>query len=112
VIQEDMELENPLITVGSEAAGSVLRLAGPLGVGEAESLRLAALDVYARGRNARVDWRAAERIDCSVLQVLLCLRDGLAEKGLALSTTEPTDAVAGYLRTAGVADLFEKAPLE
>jgi anti-anti-sigma factor len=91
----------PPIAIAVEDQCSVLRLAGALGVNDAESLRQAALDLCARGCNVRVDWTAVERIDCSVLQVLVALRARLTARGLSLDAARLPDSVAAYLETAG-----------
>jgi anti-anti-sigma regulatory factor len=95
------------ISFSAEPSRCILRLAGALGVANAEDLRLTSLGLVAYRQDVAIDWSGATQLDASVAQVLLALRAVLVEQGHSLvSSGEVPSAVESWLRTAGLADLL------
>ena len=53
-----------------------------------------------------IDWEGAEHVDACVLQVLLALRQSLAERGVALMVEKDNAKVRGYLKLSGLSEYF------
>lgn len=96
------------ISVVTEQERCTLRLSGVLGAGEAEELHRAAIELYGIGKDARIDWSEAVRIDACILQVVLSLGAGLSAAGRSLSGTSAKPEVAAYLRTAGLPSILDE----
>jgi len=95
------------ISIDTEAPVGTLRLAGVLGVENAEDLRRAALTLLESGKEICIDWSSAVQIDASVLQVVLALGHGLAAAGRSLSIAPPAGEIASYLRIAGFSSILD-----
>jgi len=53
-----------------------------------------------------IDWEGAEHVDACVLQVLLALRQSLAERGMSLMVEKDNAKVRGYLKLSGLSEYF------
>jgi len=53
-----------------------------------------------------IDWEGAEHVDACVLQVLLALRQTLAERGVSLMVVKDNAKVRGYLKLSGLSEFF------
>jgi len=53
-----------------------------------------------------IDWDAAEHVDACVLQVLLALRQLLAERGLSFIVNKDNPKVRGFLKLSGMSEYF------
>jgi anti-anti-sigma regulatory factor len=105
-----MDCEHIGISFSAEPAHCVLRLAGGLGVAEAEELRGVALELCAYRKDVLVDCGAATQIDTSVAQVLLALAAGLRAQNRSLAATGTIPAgIRSWLREAGLSGLLEEA---
>lgn len=79
-----------------------LHLAGTVGVFLAEELLAAARALAVEGRDVVVRCERLEHLDASAMQTLLALRARLVAAGRVLLLADLPEAVARYLRLAGL----------
>ena len=101
-----MELEPAQISFSVEPGQCAVRLAGALGVANAEELHRLAGELCAYRKDVVVDWSEATQLDASIAQVLLCLRAGLQEQDKSLSGRAVPPAIQTWLQTAGLAAIL------
>jgi anti-anti-sigma regulatory factor len=107
-----MDTDQVRIVFSVEPDHCVLRLAGVLGVSNAEELRQTALQICAYRRDVTVDWSGAAQIDAAIAQVLLALRADLAEQNRSLGHCEKIPPpIQNWFNTAGLSEVFGKAGL-
>jgi anti-anti-sigma regulatory factor len=98
-----MDCDQVRISFTVEPDVCVLRLAGALGVTQAEELRLAAQELCGCGKDVTVDWSGATQIDAAIAQVLLALRAGLREgKRSLVAGAKAPPAIESWLTAAGL----------
>jgi anti-anti-sigma regulatory factor len=94
----------------SDAPGRcILRLSGALGVADAEAIYQNAREVCENGQDVEVDWSGVTQLDASIAQILLALREALAEKSKCLYSSGIQPAVQAWLQTAGLTGLLKTA---
>ena len=102
------EQEGPTFRVETQAreSGNLLVLAGQIGVDAAAQLLDEAELLAANAGDVGVDWREAETVTASSLQLLLALGVSLAERGQTLRVTGDNPNVRRLLELAGLSARF------
>jgi anti-anti-sigma factor len=83
-----------------------LVLAGQINMDAAARLREEALFAVARGRPVDIDWREAQYLSASAIQVLLALGQALQAGGRTLAVAADNPAIRGTLEMAGLVRQF------
>ena len=104
-----MDRELSPISFSDSSGRCILRLAGALGVADAESICQAARQVCETGQDAVIDWSAVTQLDASIAQILLALREALKEQSKCLYSSSIPPTVHVWLKTAGLSPLLETA---
>ncbi len=94
------------VEVGQLESRDLLLLAGQINLDAAARLRDEALRVVASARAVGVDWRQAEYVSASAVQVLLALGAALAARGLPLEVAGDNPGVRRSLELAGLSGRF------
>lgn len=84
----------------------LLMLSGPVGLEAARDLQAEGKRLAVEPKDVAIDWRQAEHVGASALQVLLALALALSGKGHKLYVADDNPAVRGFLELAGLSAHF------
>ena len=85
---------------------NLLVLVGQIGLDATAQLRDEAEHLAASARHVDVDWREAESLTASCLQVLVALAISLSERGQTLRVTADNPEIRRSLELAGLSERF------
>lgn len=104
----DCELTEALFRIETQALESrnLLVLAGQVGLDATAKLLDEAEDLAGEARDVDLDWREADVVSASSLQVLLALGVSLSERGRAMRITADNPDIRRLLELAGLSTRF------
>lgn len=98
-------MEQPGLCLLDENGQMIVKIEGNARV-ETAALLKQSLAQTQTASGVAIDWSAAEHVDASVLQVLLALRNSLAEHGLPFVVDKDNLQVREFLRLSGLSEYF------
>jgi anti-anti-sigma regulatory factor len=100
--QPDEAASTPSIRLSRSPSEAILTLGGIVDINSVAEVQHTAIEAALSGTSVRLDWSAVERVDASVLQVLMALRADMARQGKTFETSEIGPGLRDYLHTAGL----------
>jgi anti-anti-sigma factor len=98
-------MDTPAVDISNRDNAVLVRLTGTASIAAAALLREKFLHTKI-DKDLMVDWKEAEYVDTSVLQVLLAVSKVLPGRGFSLGVVNDSATVRHYLEIAGLSDEF------